>query len=552
MPTRRPVDAAPGWARAWARTWLTAALVVGVVVVRPAPAAATRVLPPDAARVMRELGRRVAPELRLEDAKIAPDHALVRFSLLARPGEPVSVRLTDALPPCAGRLAGDFCVEVLGAAAPEAEALLLAALASLAADQTQTIWHTLPPAPTAWTPPEAAPPSPPPRTWLTRVLPLLAALAALTLAAWLARRSLRRRLSARPRLAKLALGAVWAAYTLGATELLLRAAFHLVLAPQVEALPTDELRRLAFLDASEHGEQRPRFPNAAVLHDPTRGHRLAPGLRDALALGDTTVSTNSRGLRGDREYLTPKPAGVTRVLAVGDSFTFGQGVRDPEAWPARLEALLPESEVLNAGAACYAHDQILATLQEEGAFYRPDIVVLGFFAADVERNAHRFVCYEKPHFVSTETGYALTNSPVPTPDALRAELRWTSMLGITLRAALRGPPDVPARVAVTHHILGEIARATAALGAHLVVAYLPAYREFQDSDDRRVWVDFCARSGADCVDLTGDMNPRLDAGYVVLPDALFLDDGGRHYSPLGNRRVAERLAAHLAARAARR
>lgn len=55
------------------------------------------------------------------------------------------------------------------------------------------------------------------------------------------------------------------------------------------------------------------------------------------------VDTNSLGLRG------PEPApGGTRVLAVGDSVTFGWGVADDESWPARLSGELGVT-VLNGG-----------------------------------------------------------------------------------------------------------------------------------------------------------------------------------------------------------
>lgn len=66
------------------------------------------------------------------------------------------------------------------------------------------------------------------------------------------------------------------------------------------------------------------------------------------------VSTNPLGLRG------PEPSSRgPRVLAVGDSVTFGWGVADEEAWPARLSALLG-LEVLNAGVPAQRPDAIAA------------------------------------------------------------------------------------------------------------------------------------------------------------------------------------------------
>src|SRR6185295_13953410 len=64
------------------------------------------------------------------------------------------------------------------------------------------------------------------------------------------------------------------------------------------------------------------------------------------------VEINSLGLRGPEIGRTP-PADITRVLAVGDSQTFGFYLENDQTWPARLEARLradgSEVEVVNAG-----------------------------------------------------------------------------------------------------------------------------------------------------------------------------------------------------------
>ncbi len=61
-------------------------------------------------------------------------------------------------------------------------------------------------------------------------------------------------------------------------------------------------------------------------------------------------STNSLGFRGGEVTATPAP-GVTRVVCLGDSITFGHGVEDDETYPAVLQRLLAdhgEFEVINA------------------------------------------------------------------------------------------------------------------------------------------------------------------------------------------------------------
>ena len=63
------------------------------------------------------------------------------------------------------------------------------------------------------------------------------------------------------------------------------------------------------------------------LYDPRLGWRNIPGW-EATTNGKK-LTINSRGLR-DREYALAKPAGVRRVLVLGDSYTWGYGVANDE------------------------------------------------------------------------------------------------------------------------------------------------------------------------------------------------------------------------------
>ena len=51
------------------------------------------------------------------------------------------------------------------------------------------------------------------------------------------------------------------------------------------------------------------------------------------------VSINGLGFRGD-EFAVARTPGVRRILAIGDSFTYGWGVDGAAAWPAMLERAL--------------------------------------------------------------------------------------------------------------------------------------------------------------------------------------------------------------------
>ncbi|HIH24396.1 TPA: SGNH/GDSL hydrolase family protein [Candidatus Woesearchaeota archaeon] len=100
------------------------------------------------------------------------------------------------------------------------------------------------------------------------------------------------------------------------------------------------------------------------------------------------ITYNSYGFR-DREFPVERPTGTVRVLALGDSFTFGHGIEnDSLPWPKALERMLNENaadgtiyEVINTGQNGYQPKDELTTL-ERAAPLGPDIVLLGYFYND--------------------------------------------------------------------------------------------------------------------------------------------------------------------------
>jgi len=100
--------------------------------------------------------------------------------------------------------------------------------------------------------------------------------------------------------------------------------------------------------------------------------------------------TNGKGFRDTREFQYEKPAGTMRVLALGDSHTQGYEVRQEATFSAVAERYLAshgvKAEVLNAGVSGYSTAEALAFLENEGYKYQPDVVVLGFYANDLEDN----------------------------------------------------------------------------------------------------------------------------------------------------------------------
>ncbi|HJQ82795.1 MAG TPA: GDSL-type esterase/lipase family protein [Candidatus Binatia bacterium] len=100
-----------------------------------------------------------------------------------------------------------------------------------------------------------------------------------------------------------------------------------------------------------------------------------------------TVMTNSLGQR-DREIPVAKPGNGFRVLAVGDSVTFGHGVAVDDTWPERLErrlaARFPERrvEVVNTAVPGNSPFQEYVDL-ERALVLAPDAAIIQFVLNDV-------------------------------------------------------------------------------------------------------------------------------------------------------------------------
>lgn len=162
--------------------------------------------------------------------------------------------------------------------------------------------------------------------------------------------------------------------------------------------------------------------NGLWVYDASKGWFHQPGSRGRVFLGGPDrglVRINGLGLRGP-EVRLPKPAGLRRVLVLGDSYVFGVGVDEEHAFAARLAARLARGgariEVVNAGVMGYSNDQQLVLLEELGARLAPDVVVLVMCDNDFEGNGESFAYqqYYKPWFELAPDG-ALVRHNLPVP-----------------------------------------------------------------------------------------------------------------------------------------
>jgi hypothetical protein len=280
---------------------------------------------------------------------------------------------------------------------------------------------------------------------------------------------------------------------------------------------------------------------------PSRGWALKPGLRGVPVAGGGFLNSNSKGVRGLREHGDARAPGTTRIVVLGDSFTFGEDVGDDETYSHHLEQLLPRTEVVNLGVHGYGHDQMLVYLREEGVRYRPDVVVLGFLTGDMERNVLSFRDYAKPRFVLEEGKLVLRGSPVPKPAetaaALKRRSRFADVLEmIWLRYRWRSGAIPEQTREVTLAILDEMKAVIEAAGARPAFAYLPAYGEIDRTDPgmtgpERFFFSYCRRRGIQSMYLRPFFRQKMKEGAELKTYG--------HWGPLEHRIAAEGMRAYL-------
>jgi hypothetical protein len=126
-----------------------------------------------------------------------------------------------------------------------------------------------------------------------------------------------------------------------------------------------------------------------VRPDPVLHHKLLPSARGRHKTPEFDVAyvINSLGLR-DREISREKPAGTSRILMLGDSFTEGNGVDQKETFSSRLQAMLDQAgfgkrwQVINAGVGSYSPLLEYLYLKNGGLDLQPDLVILNFDLSD--------------------------------------------------------------------------------------------------------------------------------------------------------------------------
>jgi len=192
------------------------------------------------------------------------------------------------------------------------------------------------------------------------------------------------------------------------SEVYFRSIEYLDTAPLYPEFASQEWERVYLKDYSGFRKQRAVGNDlSGYIHDPELGW-----------------DSPSR-VRGERGYDVERRLGNIRVVAIGDSYTYGAEVETGQTYPAYLERKLGAGdEVLNMGVKAYGIDQAVLKYLKYGRKYRPDVVVFGIFGPDYVRTPLTFYRFSKPSFRLDNCGkLILTNTPVPHPEEVYRQLR---------------------------------------------------------------------------------------------------------------------------------
>jgi len=263
------------------------------------------------------------------------------------------------------------------------------------------------------------------------------------------------------------------------------------------------------------------------------------------------VHIDSLGYRGT-DFSVHKPAGSLRVLAVGDSFTYGDFVDDDETLPARLEALLRtrcgDVTVVNAGVGgttLVTHEQMI----RRALPLEPDVVLLTFSENDV-------VDLAAPMWVSLESNrraksrfplsilYPVLRQTALWNFGLRVRATWaTQQRPVDAAASEPTPEQRAAQQQTMQRLRDEYVRRLTRIrdllderGIPLVYVLYPTHHSVLALDDaeQMAWVASVGASlGLTTVDLLGPLRASAEP-----MERLYLLPHDGHPSPLGYRIAA--------------
>jgi hypothetical protein len=179
------------------------------------------------------------------------------------------------------------------------------------------------------------------------------------------------------------------------------------------------------------------------ISDDLLGH--VPNPRVQSRLGNLIQTIDSDGLRYNGE--TPPPGGPA-ILAVGDSYTYGEEVNDSETWPAHLQQLTGR-RVLNGGVTGYGFDQIVLRAEQLADRYSPSVIIVSFIEDNLKRAEISTLWWRNKPWFAMENGQ-LVYKAAGEPVGAKLPRHLHSILG---RCFHKLPPHLRARAHLVENTL---------------------------------------------------------------------------------------------------
>ena len=120
-----------------------------------------------------------------------------------------------------------------------------------------------------------------------------------------------------------------------------------------------------------------------------------------------SIKTNEKHIRRATAINYVKSKNIFRILILGDSITFGQGVENTQTFSFYLEKLLNEKnigmkfEVLNGGVPDWGLIEYYFFLKNEGYKYNPDLVILALESSDPETLKTELIKFDRSYTQKT-------------------------------------------------------------------------------------------------------------------------------------------------------
>lgn len=297
------------------------------------------------------------------------------------------------------------------------------------------------------------------------------------------------------------------------------------------------------------------FDRSPYVHDATFGHVHKAGFEGAW--DGSWYAIDSRGMRG-ADWRPTYAENEYRVLAVGDSSTFGKGVLERDSWPRQFERVLRDSlgqaidvHVANAGVNGYAGSQYLEVLRRNAPEIKPQLVVMAFSLNDfpnvVERvdnavwHSQENLRAKVPADVRDALGrFALFRWMRSTYYEINRERDWQRAEELAGEVSMSSPHQEKRFARAKERMSGVVEEARK-IGAHVLIVLLPyesqVYLEaFEKSPVERLRA-LCDELGVPFLELVEDF--RAVARESQDPPRLFLRGDRYHPTAEGYRIVAE-------------